>query len=74
MVASKENKIYTITEEEKESFIASGYDIYNNDGELIAYGNGKSVSFLDFTKLQEECNKLKEKLKKYEETGKGAKK
>lgn len=63
MVASKENKIYTITEMEKEDYIKQGYDIYNDDGEILAYGRGKTVLYTDYIKLKEDYEKLEKELK-----------
>lgn len=71
MKAIKQNKVYTITETEKSYYIAQGYDILNDDGELISYGAGKSVSYEEhrhikdrLAVLEEENEKLKEDNKK----------
>lgn len=61
MQAVKGNKVYNITESEKERYISMGYDI--KDGkEVIAYGKGKTVSFDDYAKLKKENEELKEQL------------
>ena len=51
MTAEKGNKVYTITEAEKESYQSRGYDIYE-DEKVIAYGKGKTVPYEDYMKLQ----------------------
>lgn len=45
MKAIKENRVYTITEADQKRFIAEGYDIRDDDGNLIAFGAGKTVPF-----------------------------
>lgn len=59
MVAVKDNMEITIDAVSKDGFIKDGFDIYE-DGELIAYGAGKTVPFEKYIKLQEECEALKE--------------
>ncbi len=66
MTAEKGNKVYTITEAEKESYQSRGYDIYE-DEKVIAYGKGKTVPYEDYMKLQEENERLKEMLAPSEE-------
>ena len=41
MTAEKGNKVYTITEAEKDTYQSQGYDIFE-DGKIIAYGKGKT--------------------------------
>ena len=67
----KENRVYTITEADVESFKREGYDIYDEDGALIAYGVGKSVSYDKYMELKkayevlmEQCAELEDKLAK----------
>ena len=45
MRAEKGNKVYTITEEQKEYYQNDGFDIFSDDGEIIAYGTGKNVPY-----------------------------
>lgn len=61
MTAEKGNKVYTITEAEKDNYRSQGYDIFE-DGMMIACGKGKMVPYEDYLKLQEENRELKEKL------------
>ena len=66
MTAEKGNKVYTITEAEKDNYRSQGYDIFE-DGMMIACGKGKMVPYEDYLKLQEENRELKEKLLALEE-------
>ncbi len=66
MTAEKGNKVYTITEAEKESYQSRGHDIYE-DEKVIAYGKGKTVPYEDYMKLQEENERLKEMIASSEE-------
>ena len=43
MIAVKGNRVYRITEEEKERRRTDGYDIYGDDGKLLAYAKGKTL-------------------------------
>lgn len=76
MQAIKDNRVYTITEADIESFRKEGYDIYEN-GKVIAYGQGKTVPYEkyaqlvdDYEKLMEENAELTSKLKKLEKKAK----
>lgn len=62
MTAEKENKVYTITEEQKAAYMAAGYDIRDDDGTVISYGIGRTVPYEDYAKLEKENAALKEKL------------
>lgn len=52
MFAEKDNKVYSITNTEKESYIARGFDIKDEDGKIINHGKGKTVPFGDFEDLK----------------------
>ena len=58
MIAVKENKQYTITEVDINSFKAEGYDIYDDNGNIIAYGAGKNVPYERYAKLMERVEEL----------------
>ncbi len=62
MRAEKGNKVYTITEEQKEHYQNDGFDILSDDGEIIAYGIGKNVPYEKYAALKKENKALKEKL------------
>lgn len=78
MVAIKENRQYTINETDVQSFAKEGYDVYDDNGNIIAYGVGKSVPYEKYMRLmeqvealQEEIIDLKEQIKKLEAKKKG---
>lgn len=78
MVAIKENREYTITEADVQSFANDGYDVYDDNGNLIAYGVGKAVPFEKYMKLmkqveglQDEIIELRDKVKHLEAKKKG---
>ena len=52
MRAEKGNKVYTITEEQKEYYQNDGFDIFSDDGEIIAYGTGKNVPYEKYAALK----------------------
>lgn len=62
MRAEKGNKVYTITEEQKEYYQNDGFDIFSDDGEIIAYGIGKNVPYEKYAALKKENEALKEKI------------
>lgn len=77
MKAVKDNRVYTITEADVESFRREGYDVFDDNGNIVAYGVGKSVSFekyaelmSQYEKLMEENAELTSKLKKLEKKAK----
>lgn len=84
MRATKGNKEYTIDEVQKKFYQDSGFDILNDDGEVIAYGRGKTVPYEDHMQavrevecLQKLCANLQEEksdLQKELETLKAEKK
>lgn len=59
MKAVKANKEYTIAEQEQKRYIADGYDIVDDKGNIIAYGRGKTVSYEKYRKVLDELNALK---------------
>ena len=65
MKAVKANKEYAITEAEKKGYIDQGFDIIGNDGDVVAYGRGKTVPYADYKALQEENEKLKQELESF---------
>ena len=73
MIAIKENRQYTINEADVQSFANDGYDVYDDNGNIIAYGVGKTVPYEKYMKLmeqtealQDEIIELKEQIKKLE--------
>lgn len=59
MKAVKANKEYTIAEQEQKRYIADGYDIVDDKGNIIAYGRGKNVPYEKYKKVLDELNALK---------------
>ena len=51
MKAVKLNRVYTITEAEQNNYIKQGYDIVDDNGAVIAYGAGKTISYEKYAKL-----------------------
>lgn len=59
MFAVKGNKQYTIESREKDAFIADGFDILDENGNLIAEGAGKQIPVAALKAVQAENKKLK---------------
>ena len=68
MRAVKENKVYQIDEKQKKSYIDAGFDILDDQGEVIAYGRGKTVPFSEYVKLEKENKELHAKMVELEVT------
>ena len=66
MTAEKDNKVYTIDESMKNHYAAEGYDIKDDDGNVIAYGKGKTVSYEEYQKVVQELEALKDEKQKDE--------
>lgn len=62
MKAIKENKEYTINSDAKAAYQEAGYDIFDDNGKMIACGRGKNVSVELYEKVLEENKKLKKEL------------
>ena len=62
MRAKKSNKSYNIEPREVNSFKSQGYDIYDDDGNLVFYGDGKTVPANRYLELQKENEQLKEQI------------
>lgn len=74
MKATRENKVYTIDETQKESYAAQGYDILEDDGTVIKYGAGKTIAYEKYKELEEKSIKLEKENKKLKEENKELKK
>ena len=73
MIAIKENRQYTIGEADVRSYANEGYDVYDDNGNIVAYGVGKTVPYEKYMKLmaqtealQDEIIELREQVKKLE--------
>ncbi len=60
MKAVKENRVYTISGTEQDYYNAKGFDIMDDNGEVIAYGRGKTVSYEEYARIVKELKELKE--------------
>lgn len=56
--ALKENKEYTITEEQKPVYLDDGFDIYE-DGELIEHSPKKKIEYGKYATVKKELEKVK---------------
>ena len=74
MLAIKENRQYTITEVDVHSFASEGYDIYDDAGNLVQYGMGKTVPYEKYMKLMEQNEKLQDEIIELREKVKETKK
>lgn len=61
MKATKGNKTYTITEQEKLRYVEAGYDIQSDSGETISYGRGRTVPMEQYMELAEKYKNLDER-------------
>lgn len=62
MKAVKGNKEYTISAAETKSFQERGFDIKDDQGKVIAYGKGKTVSLAEHEAVKRELEAAKEEL------------
>lgn len=62
MRATKGNKVYEVTEDQKQFYIDCGYDILDDEGNAISYGRGKTVPYEQYAKLQDELARQGEKV------------
>ena len=62
MKAVKGNRVYTIDESVKDRYQNEGFDIYDEDENVIAYGKGKTVPYAEYAVLKEENEQLKQQL------------
>ena len=62
MKAIKGNKVYTITETEKKMYQDAGFDIKDDNGNIVAYGRGKSVPYVQYMEIMKENAALKKKV------------
>lgn len=60
MRAVKGNKEYMIDESQQKGYQDAGFDILDDDGNAIAFGRGKTVSYDDYVKAVKEIGKLQE--------------
>lgn len=61
MLAVKENKVYRIDENSKDTYLAQGFDICDDSGKVLEYSHSATVSRTDYNKVLAELNALKSK-------------
>lgn len=66
MRAVKGNKEYTIEESQQKGYQDMGFDILDDDGKVIAYGRGKTVSYEEYMKVVREAEALRTKIAQLE--------
>ena len=70
MKAKKENKTYRITSElEKQRYLKEGYDIYDDEGNLLEYSPSKKIAYSAYAALQKENEELKAELMAMQDVG-----
>ena len=74
MKAVRENKEYTITEDLRQHYKDSGFDIYDDEGNLIEYSRGKTVSIEEHLKALDRIAELEEQVKAFEKPEREGKK
>lgn len=63
MKAKKENKVYKITtESEKQRYLKEGYDIYDDNGNIIEYSPLKKIEYSKYANVVAENTALKTEL------------
>lgn len=70
MKAVKNNKVYTIDETSKESYLAQGYDIVDESGKVIERSPQSTVKYSEYEKVIAENKKLKAQVAKLKKTEK----
>ena len=60
MRAERGNKEYVIDETMVPDYQNQGYDIYDDNGEIVAYGKGKTVPYEEDMALKVENQELKQ--------------
>ena len=66
MTAEKDNKGYSIDEGQMAAYQIAGYDIDGDNGNVIAYGAGKTVAYEDYMALKKENEELRAKIAELE--------
>lgn len=66
MRAVKGNKEYIIEESQQKGYQDMGFDILDDDGKVIAYGRGKTVSYEEYMKVVREAEALRTRIAQLE--------
>lgn len=59
MKAIKGNKVYRVDKNLKDKYKQEGFDIYNDEGELIEASSTKTVSYKEYEEIQKELEEVK---------------
>lgn len=59
MKAIKGNKVYTISESQKQFYIDGGFDIVGDNGEILAHGKGKMIPYEKYAAIAAELEETK---------------
>lgn len=62
MKATKGNKTYTISEQEEKRYVLEGFDIQDDNGNIVKYGRGKVVTYEEYQTVLNENKELKAEL------------
>ena len=68
MRAERGNKEYVIDETMVSDYQNQGYDIYDDDGKIVAYGKGKTVPYEEYMVLKAKNQELKQKIQDLQKT------
>lgn len=60
MYAKKDNKVYTVDEQSKKTYLAQGFEICDDSGAVIDRPQNATVPYEDYAKLKAELDKLKD--------------
>lgn len=73
MKAVKNNRVYTITEQQRKTYAAQGFDIVDDSGDIIEHAAGKTVPYAQYAELLAENEQLKAQLAVQEKAPKSKK-
>lgn len=68
MKAKKDNKIYRIVESQKKRYLADGYDIFDDEGNLLEYSPLKKIEYNKYVAIVKENEGLKARIAELETT------
>lgn len=70
MRAVKGNKVYKVNEASKKAYLAQGYEIQDDKGNVVELPADKSVPYADYQRVLEENKKLKAEISKLKKVDK----
>lgn len=66
MKAVKNNRVYTITEQQRKSYAVQGFDILDDGGKVLEHAVGKTVPYAEHAALLAENEQLKAQIAELE--------